>query len=702
MKYNNIKKEIGGKFMPFRIGWPASQPTPSGPQGGEGFLGNLINTVSRLFSTHVKKEEKVVQNTQVTRVARNSIPPSTPLQPSQHPRPQSATTLQSRTPSSNVDSSQGAALTTAQGPDAEVHANNVNACITVATAKQSDSALSTHGEREFIGCMNAIEEVIKTADLNDPKQCEFVNGLVQLVQKGFNVHSGGVGSLHHNADWKDEWNHLGKVVKFEKDKPENAQVKEQVFKMLAFYKENAEAHFSEARHLGSREVAAAQVAATIGQLVQDFTHNDEFPPEIRNSLFSQMRIHGLVNDTITFKDMNAIKNKMRGNPLLAEVKNKSLKLDIVNGLKAENNKTEMVALIKEELTRQNVSGDLDTLALKIYDNFLKKVDEMKFLSDKTGSRGRAPLGGAPAWTEELGATLAGHPGASKSIAIAPHRANDHLSDKHAREALGDQPEIAAFDHAVHGDENMFKRGASPKTVLRLGKGLDTQFVNLLNPAKLFAEAAKEVVPQWSEPSPLFVEGYKKIVGNIDVTFNGATRQKMPLQEFADMKSVASIMRKNNLRTICSISGTTVDIILAKITTMGNTEVQKLMQPLLDHLEGKQPDPLGTPGTEEGKKFKQWFTSISLFMQAGNYHTAAEVLGGLFIAGRGLTCSDEENKDIGRTYQLFEKLMAEFSQTPEKFFDVTPEDAAKIKGHEKEFRKDLAIAEKTRITTHHEV
>lgn len=697
--------------MPFRIGWPPSQPTPSGSQGGEGqsLLRYLINSISKLFSSHVK-ESKEVELTQF-QVKREAIPPSAQRSASSTVLP-TAKQVKARTaqsvivkslsltlPQESASTPQGAALTTAQGPAAEAHAYKVNGCITAAIARQSDSALSTHGEREFIGCMNAIEEVIKKADLSDPKQCDFVNGLVQLVQKGFNVHSGGVGSLHHNDKWNNNWNHLGKTVKFEGGK-DNAQVKTQVFQMLAFYKENAGAHFSEARHMGSRELAAAQVAATIGQLVQDFTHNEEFPLEIRNALFSQMRIQGLVDDKMTFKEINAIKNKMRGNPLLAEVKNASLKKDIGAALMVPKTKKEMVGLIKEELERQHISGNLDELAEKIYLNFQKKVDEMTLLWDKTGSRGRAPAGGqSPDWSKALGATLAGHEGESKSIAVAPHRANDPLSDKHVREALGDQPEIAAFDHAVHGEEQMLKRGAPPKTLLRLGKGLDTQFVNLLNPAKLFKEAAQEVVPNAKWDNAPFVEGYKRIVGNIEVTFNAVTKQKMALNEFASMKSVASVMRGNDLRTICSISGTTVDIILAKITTMGKEEVQKLMQPLLDHLEGKQPDPLGTPGTEEGKKFKQWVTSISLFMQAGNYHTAAEVLGGLFIAGRSLCCTDEENKEIGRTYELFEQLMTEFSQTPEKFFDVSPEDAAKINGHEKAFRKDLAQAEKERITRH---
>jgi hypothetical protein len=609
----------------------------------------------------------------------------------------------------------GADLKTKHGREADLQAFRAHACLTTAIAHQVDPALNTNGKAELLGCVNAIEQVMEETDFSHPKDCEFVNELAKLMHKAFNVDVGGVGSMHNKKDWKRSWNDIGvnEASSFRVG-ANNEEAKAAFKEMLAFFRDNADAHFSETRHIGSRELAAGQVAATIGQLINDFTHDYERwgkHTSIARVLFAKMQAQHLVDPAVSFDDLEEMKNKMRENPLLAEVKNSVLQNEIKNGLSTDKNKEEMIALIEGELVKVNNQDqmkpdELHALANKIYTKFIHKIQKMSPYADKTGARGRLPLT-APAWQRSLGNLLAGKEGNSKSIAIAPHRENDGISDKNVKEALGmDNPKIAHLFAAIEGEENMLKRDGAPKVPLRLGLGLDGQFVKLLNPQTLLKETINDLFNETKTEilkdtlqligSDEFKNQYQQIVGNVEVTFNGATRQKIPLKHFAEMNSVANIMYRNNLRTICSISGTTVDIILSKIATLGPHQVKEVLQPLLDHLEGKVPDPLNHPGTPEGKKFKELASSISFFMQTGNYHTAAEVIGGMFIAARAQSTSKEENIDIDETFRLFNKLMEELAASPQTFFAVSPEDAAKIKEGEQQFLIDLAQAEKARM------
>lgn len=632
----------------------------------------------------------------------------------------------------------GVDLKTRQGPDAENNAFRVNACLIAAVAHQEQPALNTNGKVELLGCLNSIEQVIDEADLSDPKNCEFVNGLAKLLHKGLNVAVGGVGSMHNKQDWKNVWSDIGFKANLSfRPGANNDEVKAAFKEMLAFYRENAEAHFSDARHIGSRELAAGQIAATIGQMINDFTHERGYT-SIGPLLFRKMQANKLIDPSMDFNRLEEVKNQMRENPLLAEVENSVIRNEIKEELASDKSKEKMIALIKGELSKANNQGqmkpdELDDLANKIHHQLIRKIKRMHIQADKTGARGRIPYLNPPQWLRSIGELLAGKDGNPKSIAVAPNRDNDNISDKNVKEALGLQdPKIADFFAAVEGDENMLKHSGSPKVPLRLGYGLDGQFVKLMSPNFLLKQAIEDLIDEVKQnlvEDPLrsreeieaknrglsvlvgmlqnigseeLKNEYQEIVGNIEVTFNKATRQKLPLKQFAKMNSVASIMYENNLRTICSISGTTVDIILSKIATMGHHHVKELLQPLLDHLEGKVPDPLGAPGTAEGAKFKRLASSISFFMQTGKYHTAAEVIGGLFIAARAQISSKEENIDIDQTFELFKKLMEELAKSPQTFFAVSEEDAAKIKKGEQQFLADLTQAEKARMAQWQEV
>ncbi len=639
----------------------------------------------------------------------------------------------------------GVDLRTKQGEGAEVHAMKTNACLTSSIAHAKTPVLDNGAQKEFANIMKTFEDVLEKADLNNPAHCKMLNNFAGLMQKGFIVDSGGVGSFSDRGGWNSDWGKLG-----DKDKggdlrpgnPKNEDIKKDFKAMLAFFKDKAPAHFSDARHVGSRELASGQTACTVGQLINDFTHDaDAYPKDIRETLFNSMQANGLIHETVKFDSLDQFKLTMRSNPLLAEVKNAVIQNEIAEGLSTEKNKEAIVSLIKGELGKLNSDGklsqkDIDELANKVYERLPAKVKDLHTQAEKTGARGRIPFAwNAPKWMKAIGGVVAGAAPAKNSIAVSPDPAHDRISDAHVKTTLEGSTEITKFYEAVNGKENMMKVGGAPKNPLRLGQGLDSTFMAVMDPKDLLRGAIEDVLKdemksaseavvsdplrseeqiktEMNSPSNArikilqglseqtkesgFEKGFQGIVGKIEVTFNGATRQKMALQDFSKMKSVAAMMYDNDLRTICSISGTTVDVILAKITTMGDAEVKKLLQPLLDHIDGKQPDPLGTPGTPEGKKFKQLASAIGMFMQTGKYHTAGEVIGGLFIAARGLSTTKEENINIKETFEKFGKLMKEFSDSPETFLDVDKEDLAKVKASTPEFTGQIRTTDEARI------
>lgn len=570
---------------------------------------------------------------------------------------------------------------------------------------------------QFLKIMDAIDVCLDEADLNDPKECKFLNDLAGLLHKGFNPDTGGIGCLHDKGGWNKSWNELGNgkntTTSFSKDNVHNGEVMQSFRKMLAYYQESAGSHFSPERHEGGRILAALQTIGTVGQLLNDFAFNEAYPKDIRTVLEKKMVDNGLVHPSLTSQDdefeqrVEETKNIMRSNPLLAEVKNENVSAEIVTQLKSDELSEELTSIIENQLNAIDPENKMTKEEKKeishlILGNLIKIIENIRPNATMSGNRGRLPF--LPA-LGPIGKDLAGTPGKSSSLAVSPHRSHDQLSDEWTKKTLGeDDSQIREFYKAVEED-NILKHGFSPTVSLRLGSGLDTHFVRILDPKAYFLRAiqatitnrpeSKELLEKFSSSIelPEFKAEYRNFIGKMRITFNQATKQKLTFEEFASMSSVASIMYKNDVRTICSISGTTVDMSLATTLAIGEEKAKQLLQPLLDHLEGKEPDPLHTP---EGIKFREFASSIAFFMQAGQYHTAGEVLGGLFIAARSLCSTEEERTNIKETYALFEKLMQEFSADPNKFFAVDPEDEAKIQQGAQQFSQELQKQELERI------
>lgn len=633
---------------------------------------------------------------------------------------------------------EGADLKTAQGPKAELVAARSNASLTSAIARAPtaffDNLISVDGvpasEEQFRAIITCFEDCLEdpAISLDDKDHCKFLNGLIGLMHKGFSVEVGGAGSFHGKENWDASWNKLGNEKEganfnFGVGNQHNESVKHSFKEMLTYYKNNTATHFSTERHEGGRVLAGVQVSCTVGQLINDYVFERGFPEDIRNVLAEKMKKTGLINQAVGHDKINTIKDEMRANPLLAEVLNSTILSEITNGLNVEKHAEEMKTWITAELTKcdpENKLTDVETTELvdRLLKNFLNQVENLPIQALMSGERGRLPFNRKFSGLDSLGKDLAGSTGNKHSIAIAPNRAHDKISDEWTQETLGkEDPQIQKFYEAIDTNGgNILKHGGSPLVPLRLGRGLDNNFLHILNPNKLFKAAvnrlteeikSSEAVASESKINALenlaknteteeFKQDYENIVGALNITFNKSTRQKLPLKKFANMDSVASIMYKNDVRTICSISGTTVDISLATVSVMGEEATRDLLQPLLDHLEGEKESPLTT---EQGKKFREFASSIAFFMQTGQYHTAAEVLGGLFIAARTLSSKEKNHIDIDQTYQMFTQLIQEFSASPETFFAVPDEDKERINAGLKRFSEKQSGAELQRIRTH---
>jgi hypothetical protein len=190
------------------------------------------------------------------------------------------------------------------------------------------------------------------------------------------------------------------------------------------------------------------------------------------------------------------------------------------------------------------------------------------------------------------------------------------------------------------------------------------------------------------------------LGEITVPFNQATGQKIPLKKFATDPSVKAIFDQYSVRTICSISGTTLDTMVGVVARDGAENVKNLLKPLLDHVKSAglpelatradipnaddlSPEELkaaiveknrenytsvntGLNDTPEGRLTMQYISCIAVLMEAGGYHTAGEVVGGMFISARGLLETEEDNTNNDETRELFTKLVVDFSVHPEHY------------------------------------
>ncbi|MDR2806611.1 MAG: hypothetical protein LBB11_00430 [Puniceicoccales bacterium] len=279
---------------------------------------------------------------------------------------------------------------------------------------------------------------------------------------------------------------------------------------------------------------------------------------------------------------------------------------------------------------------------------------------------------------------------------------DLLLLKKLPEASSNPEKVTAFLKAMEKDETLIQE---EQTALQAA---DTQMlpqnrVEILNdPIKFFQDALettaipnarKQAIKRYisaklelhSDMTPEVETEVKSIIDTLknkllSIQFIDGQKKKRTLSELTEIKgnniasipSFGSILRNAGLRTICGISGSAMAAMAGLWACIGKEKTKAILQPLKDFVDGDCAEP-----ERLSDDFKRLFLSIAMYMQAGQYHSAGEVLEGLY-ASAIILCLD--NDDLEQTKQMFpqfELMLEAFKAHPEDFFPLSNEEKSKL-------------------------
>ncbi|MDR2812428.1 MAG: hypothetical protein LBB05_01380 [Puniceicoccales bacterium] len=149
-------------------------------------------------------------------------------------------------------------------------------------------------------------------------------------------------------------------------------------------------------------------------------------------------------------------------------------------------------------------------------------------------------------------------------------------------------------------------------------------------------------------------------------------------EVKSKPSLGSIMKDVGLRTMCSVSGTTVYIVAGLYAHAGKEKTEKMLRSLKEFVDSGCQGPLSDD-------FKSLFLNTAMYMQSGQYHSAAEVLGGLYCAALTLAydptkAAGPDNldpKDFDQIAPKFQQMWQALQAHPENFFPLSNADKASL-------------------------
>jgi hypothetical protein len=253
------------------------------------------------------------------------------------------------------------------------------------------------------------------------------------------------------------------------------------------------------------------------------------------------------------------------------------------------------------------------------------------------------------------------------------------------------PEAQNFFRAVRHDGGFTRpfrpqQSATPDVI-------DPQRVAMLNePVKFLQNALKEAgqdidIPQLEEQKAALQNALLDTKFNDESGFIVSVRegksweikdlveQNATLDQYTSKPSFAASMIDHGLQTFCSISGTTTDIVGGLVAQKGGdsdgkTAMANILGPLVQLAEAKPID-LAKLAEPKFDSFKNLFLSVALYMQSGQYHTASEVLAGLYCAALNVCPANNPSHppatDMQAFGERFEKLCVAFQSNPAAFF-----------------------------------
>ncbi len=132
-------------------------------------------------------------------------------------------------------------------------------------------------------------------------------------------------------------------------------------------------------------------------------------------------------------------------------------------------------------------------------------------------------------------------------------------------------------------------------------------------------------------------------------------------QYKGKSNLAAAMQNQGLRTICSVSGTTTDIV-AVLWAINGEKTKEALSQLNTFIKTDCQD-----FSKLKNEFKDLFLSIALYMQSGQYHSAAEVLSRLCCSAQTLIEHKATIKIQNGRPEPYSTLMEVFKGNPSKFF-----------------------------------
>jgi hypothetical protein len=540
-------------------------------------------------------------------------------------------------------------------------------------------------ETQLKGLLNGFQDTLDALDPKNSDDRELAKEIHKILVKTLSPETGGIGCFEKNAQrkWDPTWNEPSEEFKPLKE-------------MLSYLIDETPRHFDlEQMPINKIDQIIIGKDAVIGICITDLLLNKNL--KSREKLEKELTQKNIL---CHFENGKNFQESVRKSPLLAE-QSQSL---ILPQIQTKLNKT-IYGDLKEvinsiTLTSSSPEEEISDERLK---DLAEKISSKVTYTPKVARSG--PRGRATSLPPSLGAALKQDtqsvPGAYSSM---PNRELDEHAQQLSLSILEKSNHFLEIDKAKQMQDIVNRHHASPAVVLRLGAALETelhrflkkpqgyvkQAIDLVLKDTTLSESEKKMLEELKNKYNQYPERLASAIGNLKIEYNANDRSHMmKINELASLPTIASIMTQNKLRVICSISGTTTDIIVALVTEIGLEAVEKELNPLFIHamnLKKAQEDPKSnidsisfdppSDATEElktdYKKFKRLFAKITYFMQSGQYHTAAEVLGGLCISATAMKGMNAEE-----VFELFEVLMKHFSRHPEQYFPLDKEMEEKL-------------------------
>ena len=531
-----------------------------------------------------------------------------------------------------------------------------------------------------------------------------------LLDKGFNPKYGGIGRFPEPTDPDAKARMLPWAFKKYSPDPTqgvaNREAHEVNLRQLKYYQANLKDYLGAVRDDPHKaDLLATQIHGTIGQIFNDILFNEKLNATDRSALYNELCDQGAFPDSAGANDSGVharrdsalgalakLQTLIRTSPLLMEFNPREVSAQVARRAIPQNFGKD-AALAEEVLADalvRTTTGGLDVVAglrgrfPKIHEAIAQGLNQRDKAIEKNCMN--MPDARLDAAALDAVSRLAGDRGSEAAALVEKIKSGQLL-------AHGMRPNTIQRAHTLPANLEALAEGGNKERVFQKAlrneaKFLDREIKELESMKSKLNDSANRTGT--NEFAQLRARELRDAIQEIDATLEGLQDRKtivIRLQEsvadfaqpdfkglsvrdaqgrahtlgdLANENSIAKMIHSAGHRTLCSISGTTTDIGLALVAQFGEDKVKEVMASLLDRTNALKNEKNSLPPLDE--KFQSLFATLSFFMQGGQYHTPAEVLGGLLIVAASLHSPDQASNKTAMV-AAYENLLADFAENP---------------------------------------